>query len=38
LAKKKNKFTFAGSREYKETDSLHSVQSSLKFYLLWVTL
>ena len=26
------------NHEYKETDSLNSVQSSLKYYLLWVTL
>ena len=34
----KMKLTVAGYCEYKETDSMYSVQSSLKSYPLWVTL
>ena len=33
-----NKFTVAGNHEYKETDNINSVKSSLKSHLLWVTL
>ena len=35
---KKNKFSVAGNREYKETDSINFIQSSLKTHPLWVTL
>ena len=34
----RNKFTVAGNREYKETDSIKSVQFYLKFHPLWVTM
>ena len=34
----RNKFTVAGNREYKETDSIKSVQLYLKFHPLWVTM
>ena len=34
----RNKFTVVRNREYKETDSMNSVQSSLKPHPLWVTL
>ena len=30
---KKNKFTVPGNHEYEETDRIHSVQSSLKFFV-----
>ena len=36
--KKKNKFTVAGIHEYKETDSIKSVKSSLKSQPFWVIL
>jgi len=36
--KKKNKFIVAGNHKYKETDSKHSMQSSLYSHPLWVTL
>ena len=32
------KFTVVGNHEYQETDSIKSVKSSQKSYLLWVTL
>ena len=31
-------FTVAGNHEYKETNGINSVQSSLKSHPLWVTL
>ena len=34
----KNKFTVLGNHKYKETDSINSLQSSLKAHPLWVTL
>ena len=36
--KERNKFIVAGNREYKETESINPVQSSLKSHPLWVTL
>ena len=36
--KETNKFTVAGNPDYKETESINSVQSSLKSQPLWVTL
>ena len=38
ICKKRKKFVVAGSYEYKETDRIHSVQTSLKSHHLWVTL
>ena len=35
---KKKQVIVAGNREYKETDHINSVQSSLKSHSLWVTL
>ena len=33
----RKKLTVAGNRVYKETDSIHFVESSLKSHPLWVT-
>ena len=38
FGKERHMLTFAENREYKEADSINSVQSSLKSHSLWVTL
>ena len=38
IKKEINKITVAGNHEYKETDSIKSVNSSLKYHPLWLTL
>jgi len=38
FGKERNKFKVTGTRKYKETGSINSVQSSLKSHPLWVTL
>ena len=38
LGEERHKFTVAGNHGYKETDNMNSVQSSLKFHPVQVTL
>ena len=38
MAKKETRFTVAGNHEYKDTDRINSLQSSLNSHPLWATL